>query len=428
MNIQRLHLSNALGQNKFAIVPIRHVARHPISATAAPAPGQGGDTTRKTKRQRTPKSNGIPRAANGQKKSAPIKRGPPTLESGKDKQGEQEEEDDDFEDGGAFGDLFGGSNSEINYEKSAPDYSDYMVFEEDPPGHRAGFVAIIGRPNAGKSTLLNAFLGQTLSIVTAKAQTTRHRILGIWSEPGHQAVFLDTPGIIADRRNELENRMMVAVDQAVKDSDALLAIVDASRRPETALEMLQPGPEWTGPPMAVILNKCDLLPEGEVKRLEEWFKKECRAEVVIPASALDGMNVDKISEWVVKHLPEGPSLYPKDVVAEASERFFVSEIIRRQVFLQYRQELPYHVAVQVVEFKERRAPAKSLVKAHVIVEEKRHVGIMLGAGGSAIKALSVASREEIEEFLGKEIYLELSVKVQEGWRKDIDQLKRLGYE
>lgn len=385
---------------------IQHAAKHSIVAAAAsPDEGSQGEP-RKQKRQRTPKPDQRSRSRPAQPWQ------PVAAENATASAGDS-----------PFSGMFTGEEPQ-----SAPDYSDYMVFQEDPPGHKAGFVAIIGRPNAGKSTLLNALLGQKLSIVTAKAQTTRHRILGIWSEPEHQAVFLDTPGIIADRRNELENRMMVAVDQAVKDSDALLAIVDASHRPETSLEMLQPGPEWTGPPMAVILNKCDMLPPGEVERLEEWFKQECRAEIVIPASALEGTNVDKIGQWVVAHLPEGPSMYPKDVVAEASERFFVGEIIRRQCFLQYHQELPYHVAVQVVEFKERRAPAKSLVKAHVVVEKKRHVGIMLGAGGSAIKALSTASREEIEEFLGREIYLELSVKVQEGWREDADQLTRLGYE
>jgi GTP-binding protein Era len=179
--------------------------------------------------------------------------------------------------------------------------------------------------------------------------------------------------------------------------------------------------------MAVILNKCDLLSTEEVEELERWFKEECRAETVISASALNQANTDKVAAWVVDHLPEGPSLYPKDVVADASERFFVSEIIRRQVFLQYRQELPYHVTVQVVEFKERTPPAKALVKAHVIVEKKRHVGILLGAAGSAIKALSTAAREEIEEFLEREIFLELSVKVEEGWREDSAQLERLGY-
>ena len=310
---------------------------------------------------------------------------------------------------------------------SAPDYADEMTFGDDPPGHRAGFVAIIGRPNAGKSTLLNALLGQPLSIVTPKAQTTRHRILGVWSEPGHQAVFLDTPGVIEQRRNALEERMMAAVAQAVRDADVLLAIVDADDRPREALGMLQPGGDWAGPPMAVVLNKADLLGGEELDALREWYDANCRAAAVIPVSALGGQGVANVGRWVTDRLPEGPSLYPKDAVAEAPERFFVSEIIRRQVFLQYRQELPYSVAVEVVEWKERAPPAKGLIRAHVIVEKPRQRGILLGAGGAAIKALSTAARLEAEEFLGRPVYLELSVKVVEGWRKDAARLEQLGY-
>ena len=222
---------------------------------------------------------------------------------------------------------------------------------------------------------------------------------------------------------------MGAVDQAVKDSDALLAIVDASKKnPEADLEMLQPGSEWKGPPMAILLNKMDLLEAEQGDALATWFEENCRGvDTVIRVSALQGTNVDQVSRWVLDHLPEGPSLYPKDVVADASERFFVSEIIRRQVFLQYRQELPYHATVQVVEFKERKDGQKTLIRAHVLVEKKRHVGILLGAGGSAIKALSTTSREEIEEFLQKPVYLDISIKVAEGWRQDPSQLKKLGY-
>jgi GTP-binding protein Era len=314
---------------------------------------------------------------------------------------------------------------------SAPDYSDYITFEEDPPGHRSGFVAIVGRPNAGKSTLLNALLGQPLSIVTPKAQTTRHRVLGVWSESGHQAIFLDTPGIIANRRDELEERMMGAVEGAVADGDVLLVIVDASSRvPESIIEMLQPSLSPSGPPLAIIINKIDLVPQSKADELTSLFS-DCASHInlktVIPISALNGDNVKKLSEWVVQQLPEGPSLYPKDVVAEAPERFFVSEIIRRQVFLQYRQELPYQVAVEVTEFKERQAPAKSLIRANVLVDKKRHVGLLLGAGGAAIKELSMASRKEIEEFLDKSVYLDISVKVAEKWRKDAKQLDRLGH-
>lgn len=304
---------------------------------------------------------------------------------------------------------------------------DWLEFGQDPPGHRAGFVAIIGRPNAGKSTLLNSLLGQTLSIVTHKAQTTRHRVLGILSEPEYQAVFLDTPGIIQDKRNKLEERMMARVAEAVADADALLAIVDlSSPDPRAVLAMVQPGADWAGPPLAVVLNKTDLVPPEEVEELTEWYRTHARAEVVLPISALEGANVEAVRDWVVSKMPEGPALYPKGVVAEAPERFFVAEIIRRQVFLQYRQELPYSVAVQVVDFKERKS-GKDYIHAHVIVEKDGQRGILLGKGGTALKALSTASRAEVEDFLGRSVFLELSVKVREKWRTDPKSLEVLGY-
>lgn len=310
----------------------------------------------------------------------------------------------------------------------ALDDSEYMEFEEDPPGHRFGFVAIIGRPNAGKSTLLNRLLEQQLSVVTAKAQTTRHRIVGIWSSNEHQAIILDTPGIIKKRRDKLEDKMMEAVDEAVRDADVVLAIVDASFRPEKALDILQPGQDWKGPPFVFVLNKIDLMSDMEIKDVVAKFEASSHGiAAVIPISAASGEGLDMLQEYILKCLPEGPSMYPKDTIAEAPERFFVAEIVRKHVFLQYREELPYQVAVDVVEFKERKPPAKVLIRANVIVEKDRHRGILLGKKGSAIKALSTASRIEIEEFLGRGVYLDLSVKVIEAWRKDPKQLQRLGY-
>ncbi|PSC71545.1 GTP-binding Era [Micractinium conductrix] len=303
---------------------------------------------------------------------------------------------------------------------------DFTNFSPDPPGHRAGFVAIIGRPNAGKSTLLNALLRQSLSIVTHKAQTTRHRILGILSEPGYQAVFLDTPGIVTTKRNKMEERMMAAVQQAVKDSDCLLAIVDASHEPEAALAMIQPGEDWRGPPMAVLLNKTDLLEAEELESLAAWYKEHCRAQAVLPLSALEGRGLEAVQDWLEAQLPEGPSMYPKDIVSELPERFFVSEIIRKHVFLQYMQEVPYNVAVEVTTFKERPG-AKVLVEAEIVLEKDRQKGIIIGKGGSALKQLGTAARAEVEEFLGRPVYLSLSVKVREGWRADAAQLNRLGY-
>ena len=303
-----------------------------------------------------------------------------------------------------------------------------LVFEKDPEGHKMGFVAIIGRPNAGKSTLLNQILGEQLSIVTEKAQTTRHKILGIWSEEGHQVAFLDTPGIITKQKDELEERMMAAVNKAIQDADALIAIVDVTDRPQEALEMIQPGSDWNGPPMLVLLNKMDSIGTEEGGEIVEWYQANCNASMTLPISALEGENVNAVRDWVLENIPVGPSLYPKDILSESSQRFFVSEIIRKHVFLQYRQELPYQVTVEVVDFNERRPPTKTYKAANVVVEKERHVKLLVGAKGSAIKKLSAASREEIEAFLGLQVFLELSVKVVPGWRKDEKQLGRFGYQ
>ena len=227
--------------------------------------------------------------------------------------------------------------------------TDDIVFEDDPTDHKMGFAAIIGRPNAGKSTLMNHILGEQLSIVTAKAQTTRHKVSGIWSEPGHQVVFLDTPGIIVNQRDELEERMMTAVQQAIKDADILLAIVDVTDRPEEALDMLQPGEDWRGPPMAILLNKVDMLDDEDESALIAWYESNAKSATVFPISADTGDGVDAVQAWVVENIPEGPSMFPKDILAEANERFFVSEIIRKQVFEQYRQELPYQVGIGVLD-------------------------------------------------------------------------------
>jgi GTP-binding protein Era len=305
--------------------------------------------------------------------------------------------------------------------------TDDIIFEEDPPNHKMGFIAIIGRPNAGKSTLMNNIIGENLSIVTEKAQTTRHKVLGIWSEKGHQAVFLDTPGIIVNQKDELEERMMAAVTQAIKDADVLIAIIDVGDRPEQALEMIQPGDSWNGPPMAVLLNKIDTIDQEKYESIVQWYTENCKADVVIPISAETGENISILKDWVLEKIPEGPSMYPKDVLSEANERFFVSEIIRKNVFLQYRQELPYQVAVQVTEFKERTPPKKTFIQANVVVEKERHVKLLVGSKGSAIKALSLSSRAEIEDFLGVPVYLDLSVKVVPKWRSSDTSLSSLGY-
>ncbi|CAL8460565.1 g94 [Coccomyxa elongata] len=306
-----------------------------------------------------------------------------------------------------------------------------QVPDDYPEGHRAGYVAIIGKPNAGKSTLLNGILGQKLSIVTAKAQTTRHRIIGLHSEDSFQIIFLDTPGILreastAEPLNMLDQRMMQNVRQATKDADAVLAIVDANDRPEAALPLLQPYLRKGSVPLAVVLNKVDLLTSLKLRQLVEYFEEQPGIDKVIPISALKGKNLKDVEEWALSHLPEGPALYPKDSVSEHPERFFVGEIVREKIFQLYREEIPYCTTVQVLDYKER-AVGKNLVQVALFVEHESQKGIVVGRGGSALKAMATAARADIEAFVGRPIYLEIVVKVKEKWRKSEESLTSLGY-
>lgn len=250
-----------------------------------------------------------------------------------------------------------------------------------------------------------------------------------------------------DARNELDERMMESVKVAVSDADALLAIVDATKNPVNELAMIKPGKEWSGPPLAILLNKIDALDGtasggGEkVEELVQWYRDNTGCSTsgsnnsddddsdrvtVIAISALERQGLDQVSRWVEKHLPRGQSLYPKEFVSEASERFFVSEILRKNVFLHYQQEIPYSVAVEVADFKERKGN-KCYISVNIFVEHDRQKGIIIGKGGLALKKLAGEARVEIEEFLGRKVYMEVKVKVAEGWRKDPQQLERLGY-
>lgn len=246
-----------------------------------------------------------------------------------------------------------------------------------------------------------------------------------------------------DARNELDERMMESVKVAVSDADALLAIVDATKNPVNELAMIKPGKEWSGPPLAILLNKIDVLDGQKVEELVQWYRDNtgCSTSTsddndnsnnnddrvtVIAISALERQGLDQVSKWVEKHLPLGQSLYPKEFVSEASERFFVSEILRKNVFLQYQQEIPYSVAVEVADFKERKGN-KCYILVNIYVEHDRQKGIIIGKGGLALKNLASEARVEIEEFLGRKVFMEVKVKVAEGWRKDPQQLERLGY-
>ena len=303
---------------------------------------------------------------------------------------------------------------------------DFNLLTGDPPGHRSGYVAIVGRPNAGKSTLLNQLVGTKLSIVTFKPQTTRHRILGIVSEDHYQMVLLDTPGVMKEEFNKLDEMMLKSVRNAMANADVLLAIVDATRDPYGAFEGLLPEHRANPAPLGVIINKCDLLQVDEIREVKEYFERIPGVERVFPVSALAGVGHDAVREWALTHLPEGPTLYPKDTISEHPERFFIAEIIREKIFLQYQQEVPYSTQVWVESHKERDGVKKDLILAKIFCERKSQMGILIGKEGRARKELSTAARLDIEKFLGRPVFLDLGVKVRDGWRSDEGSLEDLG--
>ena len=292
---------------------------------------------------------------------------------------------------------------------------------------KSGYTAILGLPNAGKSTLLNALLGQKLSIVTSKPQTTRKRILGILSSENYQVIFLDTPGIIKPEYL-LQEKMMEAVNESLKDADLVILIADVLADGDNMLRN-----EFIGEnilngrkPVLLLLNKIDLLEQDKVKLLISKYELQGSFKKVIPVSALLNFNIEEVLNSIIESLPEGPKYYPDDIVAEESERFFVSEIVREKIFEFYKEEIPYSTEVIVPEFKEREAD-KYYILAEIMVEKESQKGIIIGKQGAAIKKLGFEARKDIEDFLQHEVYLELRVKVRNKWRTDEKQLKSFGY-
>jgi GTP-binding protein Era len=290
-------------------------------------------------------------------------------------------------------------------------------------------VAIVGLPNAGKSTLLNALVGQKLAIVTAKPQTTRHRILGILSGPGHQGLLVDTPGVLATSRTALDGAMMRTVRSVLTQADVLCVVVDglaASADPASGLEGLALTGAEGGPPLCVLLNKADLLGAEAAEQLRSWYAAQPGVAAVLTASAKLGTGVRELEAWLVGSLPPGPTLYPKDQVSEHPERFFVAECVREQIFELYRQEVPYCTSVSVLEHREGRNGQKDFIRVQVSVERESQKPILLGKGGAAIKQLSSASRAAVEDFLQRPVFLDLTVKVAEGWRDSEELLESFG--
>lgn len=291
---------------------------------------------------------------------------------------------------------------------------------------KSGFVAIIGRPNVGKSTLLNRLLGFKISIVSDKPQTTRNRILGVHHSDDAQVIFVDTPGIHKPGFL-LNERMMENVYQAIRDVDLLVHMVDASepfgKGEQFALDLVGKSEK----PCILLLNKIDAINKGKVLPMIEFYDENGGYAEIIPASALDGTNVDLLIKKIMEHLPEGEPLYPEDYETDKTERFLVAELIREKVLARTRQELPYSTAVQIEEFDEsRREEGFVRITASIIVDKPGQKKIVIGRGGKMIKDVGVSARKEIESLLGvKQIYLDLNVKVLPDWRNHQHLLNEL---
>jgi GTP-binding protein Era len=288
-------------------------------------------------------------------------------------------------------------------------------------GYRSGFVNILGKPNAGKSTLLNALLGEKLAITSPKVQTTRHRILGILNRQDAQIVFSDTPGII-DPDYKLHERMMSAVKKAVEDADVAVLLVDATDRPELARDIFSS--LHIKAPRILVINKTDLATSEQVVAAREAFSEGGFAAVQ-EISALTKENLDQLLDIIVGLMPEGLPYYPDDMLTERPVRFFVAELIREKIYELYREEIPYHTTVLITRFEEKNTLTK--ISAEVIVQRETQKGIILGEKGKAIKKLGERSRADIEAFIDRKVFLELHVKVRDKWRDKDQFLREYGY-
>ncbi|GAB4256049.1 MAG: GTPase Era [Vicingaceae bacterium] len=289
--------------------------------------------------------------------------------------------------------------------------------------HKAGFVNIIGNPNVGKSTLMNALVGERLSIITSKAQTTRHRILGIVNDNNYQIVFSDTPGIIQPAY-KLHESMMQFVNTALKDADVLLVLVEPKQKDFKNTEILN-YLNKTKIPVLLLINKIDTTKQDVLEQaVEHWNKKLPNAEI-LPVSALHRFNLEVLLNKIVALLPENPPFYDKEALTDKPERFFVAETIREKILLNYQKEVPYHCEVEVEAFKEKKDIIN--IRAVIYVARDTQKGIIIGHQGKMLKKVGTEARKDLEQFFNKKIFLELFVKVNKDWRDDERQLKRFGY-
>ena len=290
--------------------------------------------------------------------------------------------------------------------------------------HRSGFVNIIGNPNVGKSTLMNALVGEKLSIVTAKAQTTRHRIMGIVNGDDWQIVYSDTPGILKPGYR-LQQNMMNFVDEALGDADVVLYVTDTVETADKNAEYLDKLGRLECP-VVVVINKIDLSNQAEVVRRMEWWRDRLPRAEVIPASAKENFNLDSILDAVVSKLPECPPWYDKDTFTDRNLRFFASEIIREKILLNYKEEIPYSCEVGIESFKE--GAERYEISAVIYVMRESQKGIIIGRGGAALKKVGTQARLDMEDFFQKKVYLNIYVKTDPDWRESRKELRKFGYE
>jgi len=302
------------------------------------------------------------------------------------------------------------------------------ALDATPPGHRSGFVVVIGRPNVGKSTLVNRIVGQKVAIVSPKPQTTRSRILGIFTREDTQIIFVDTPGLHRPR-HKLGQTMVATATGAIPDADMVLFMVDVSGPPTDEDRMIADLIRMhTQAPVILVFNKMDLLPPEKVKpHTEAYWELAPYHQEWMMTTATQGVNLDKLLDRIISALPEGPRYYPGDQVTDQTEREIAAELIREQVLRHTRQEVPHAVAVVVEEFQEREN-GMIYVAANVFVEKDSQKGIIIGRRGQMLRQIGAAARQEIERMTGGQIYLDLWVKVRKHWRRDERELRRLGYD
>ena len=290
--------------------------------------------------------------------------------------------------------------------------------------HKSGFVNIIGNPNVGKSTLMNALVGEKLSIITSKAQTTPHRIMGIVSSEDFQIVYSDTPGILKPSY-KLQESMMKFVTGAVADADVILYVTDTVERGERSAEIID-RIRQSGVPAIVVINKIDLTTPEALEALVDKWQGELPEARIVPASAKENFNIEGLFKTILDLLPEGPAFYPKDTLTDKTLRFFASEIIREKILRFYDKEIPYCCEIEIESYKEE--PAIDRIAATIYVARDSQKGILIGHKGEKLKRVGQAAREDMEQFLGKKVFLQLFVKVNDDWRNNERQLRRFGYE